>query len=146
MKKQVAVLIGAVLFLAGWGVILSWKAQPDPKDLFHWVQVGRERDWSSAAAQGVAEAQFLLGITLIRSNLFKGIDRVPWLSSLPVVGRRYFEKVSYGIDGNADPDQLAEACRWIKKSAKQGYAPAQEAEKLFAGRDIEPRQKEAQTK
>ncbi|HKS37355.1 MAG TPA: hypothetical protein VJW76_09215, partial [Verrucomicrobiae bacterium] len=34
--------------------------------------------------------------------------------------------------------RLTEAYRWIKKSADQGFAPAQEAEKLFTGRVAVP--------
>jgi hypothetical protein len=59
---------------------------------------------------------------------------VPRLSAIPVIGKRFFEKTHYGLDNQIAPEQLAEAHRWIKRSAEQGYAPALEAEKLFIGR------------
>jgi len=76
---------------------------------------------------------------LIRTNLTKMIDRIPVLSNVQVLGRR-FERITYGIDNSIGEGQLAEAYRWIKKSADQGYAPAREAEKLFIGRVPTPNQ------
>src|SRR2546430_5212377 len=70
---------------------------------------------------------------------FRGmIDRVPRLSAIPLIGKRFFEKVTYRIDSNISQEQLAEAYRWIKESADQGFAPAKEAENLFIGRIVEP--------
>ena len=66
------------------------------------------------------------------------IDRVPRLSAIPLIGKRFFEKVTYRIDSNISQEQLAEAYRWIKESADQGFAPAKEAKKLFIGRIVGP--------
>jgi len=112
----------------------------DPSDLSYWSQVGATQNWSSVAAQGDPQAQFFHGIELVRTNFVTMIDRVPRLSSIPIVGKRLFENTSYGIDSNASQEQLAEAYRWIKKSAEQGFAPAKEAEKLFIGRIGMPNQ------
>lgn len=43
------------------------------------------------------------------------------------------EDTSYSIDSNIGQAQLMEAHQWITKSADQGFAPAKEAVKLFAG-------------
>jgi len=80
-----------------------------------------------------------LGLTLIRTNLTKFVERVPVLSKVPVVGRR-FERISYSIDSSIGQEQLSEAYQCIKRSADQGYAPAKETEKLFVGRVIAPKQ------
>jgi hypothetical protein len=66
------------------------------------------------------------------------IDRVPRLSAIPIISKQWFESISYGIDSNASQEQLAEAYRWIKHSADQGFAPAKETEKLFIGRIVIP--------
>lgn len=108
--------------------------RPDPKDLYYWAKAAGDKDWSAEAAQSNPEAQFYLGLTLIRTNLMKMVDRVPMLSAVPVIGKRLFENVSYGLDNNIAQEQLIEAYRWIKKSADQGFAPARQAEKLFPGR------------
>ena len=103
------------------------------------MRAGGNKDWSADAAQAKPEAQFFLGLSLIRTNLTKMIDRIPVLSNVPVLGRR-FERITYGVDNSIGEGQLAEAYRWIKKSADQGYAPAREAEKLFIGRVPTPNQ------
>jgi TPR repeat protein len=135
MKRCVMVTFLAGVLLAG--LLLSWPRQssrPDPQDLSAWARFAGERDWSSQAAQGDSEAEFLLGLTLVRTNLTQMVDRVPTLSAIPVVGKRFFEKVHYGLDAQVTAEQMAEAHRWIQRSAEQGYAPAREAVKLFAGR------------
>ena len=121
-------------------VSFSKGREHDPKDLSYWVRAGAAKDWSSEAAQGAVQAQFHFGLSLIRTNLQTMIDRVPRLSAVPLVGKRFFEKISYGIDSNISQEQLADAYRWIKKSADQGFAPAKEAEKLFIGRIGRPNQ------
>ena len=138
MKKNVliSILVGFFLLIA-LGVILSGRPGHDPKDLAYWVRVGGDKDWSEEAAGGNPEAQFLFGLALIRTNLTKFVGRVPILSKVPVLGKR-FEDISYSIDSGIAPEQLSEAHQWIKKSANQGYAPAKEAEKLFAGRVAAP--------
>ena len=136
MKTKVAITALAVLLLAmiGLSVKLSVTRGHDPRDLSYWSQVGATQDWSAAAAQGDPQAQFFHGFALIRTNLLTMIDRVPLLSAIPIIGKQWFEKVSYGIDSNTNQQQLAEAYRWIKHSADKGFAPAKEAEKLFIGR------------
>jgi hypothetical protein len=71
---------------------------------------------------------------LIGSNVVRMTDRVPTLCAIPIIGKRFFEHTSYGINSTASQAQLVEAYRWIKQSADQGYAPALQAEKLFIGR------------
>lgn len=68
------------------------------------------------------------------------IDRVPRLSAIPLIGKRLFQTISYSIDNRISQEQLAEAHRWIKLSADQGFAPAKEAEKLFIGKSTVPSQ------
>jgi len=141
MKKSVIISISVFLgfLLIILAVIFSGTAEHDPKDLSYWVQAGANKDWFTEAAQGKPEAQFFLGLTLIRTNLTKFVERVPVLSKVPVVGRR-FERISYSIDSSIGQEQLSEAYQWIKRSADQGYAPAKETEKLFVGRVIAPKQ------
>ncbi len=127
MKDKVVIAIVIGLILAGLAVVLSVRPEPDPKDLSYWVRAAGDKDWSAEAAQNRPEAEFFLGLILIRTNLMKMIDRVPRLSAVPVLGKRLFEKITYGIDNNISQEQLAEAYRWIKKSADQSYAPAKGA-------------------
>ena len=135
MKNTViAVFVGIAVIALMLVVTCSKGREHDPKDLAYWVQAGTVKDWSSEAAQGKPQAQFHLGLTLIRTNLVTMIDRVPRLSAVPVIGKLFFEKITYGIDGKISQEQLADAYRWIKKSADQGFAPAKEAEKLFIGK------------
>lgn len=134
MKNRVPVAIFVVLLLIGLVAVFLAEPKPDPKDLSYWVAISTNQDWSAEATQGKSEAQFYLGLTLIRTNLMKMVDRVPRLSAIPVIGKRLFQKTSYGIDNRIAPEHLIEAYRWIKKSADQNFAPANEAEKLFAGR------------
>jgi len=61
-------------------------------------------------------------------------DRTVVLSAIPVIGKRFFETTSYNIDSSISQEQLAEAYRWVRKAVDQGFAPAKEAERLFAGR------------
>src|SRR5437879_292010 len=141
MKNAViAILVGFVLIAVILVVSFSKRREHDPKDLSYWVRAGAAKDWSSEAAHGESQAQFHLGITLIRTNLVTMIDRVPRLSAVPLIGKRFFEKITYGIDSNISQEQLADAYRWIKKSADLGFAPAKEAEKLFIGKVGKPNQ------
>jgi len=133
-SRVIAIFVGLVLSVAGLVVSFSGGRQHDPKDLSYWMRAGSGKDWSAEAARGGAQAQFHLGVSLIRTNLLTMIDRVPLLSAVPLVGKRFFEKISYGIDGSISQEQLADAYGWIKQSADQGFAPAKEAQKMFIGR------------
>ena len=142
MKNNVVIAIFAGLVLVAVSLVVSFSGgrQHDPKDLSYWVGAGAAKDWSSEAAQGAPQAQFHFGLSLISTNLVTMIDRVPRMSAVPLIGKRFFEKISYGIDSNISQEQLADAYGWIKKSADQGFAPAKEAEKLFTGRVGRPNQ------
>lgn len=129
----VGVVVLFALVLAAIGLMMSGKQEPAPGDFSAWVTLAADQDWSAKAAQGDPQAQFCRGLILIRTNLVQFAARVPVLSRIPVIGRR-FEKISYSIDNNIGQDQMAEAFGWIRKSADQGFAPAKEAEKLFVGR------------
>jgi hypothetical protein len=52
---------------------------PDPKDLFYWLKVGANQDWTKAASNGQAEAEFQVGLSMVQSNLLFMVDRVPRL-------------------------------------------------------------------
>lgn len=136
MKNNLGIKIFAGLVLAAISLIVMFPggSDHDPKDLSYWVRAGASRDWSTEAARGKPRAQFQLGLTMIQSNLVTGIDRVPGLSAVPLFGKRFFEKVSYEFDTNITQQQLAEAYRWIKRSADHGFPPAIEAEKLLFGK------------
>ena len=134
----IAVFVGFVLIAVILAASFSKGREHDPKDLSYWARAGAAKDWSSEAAHGEPQAQFHLGLTLIRTNLVTMIDRVPRLSAVPLIGKRFFEKITYGIDNNISQEKLVDAYRWIKKSADQGFAPAKEAEKLFIGRVAKP--------
>jgi len=136
----IAIFVGPVLVVVALVVTFSGARAHDPKDLSYWMRAGAAKDWSSEAAQGAPQAQFYFGLSLIRTNLLTMIDRVPRMSAVPLIGKRFFEKISYGIDSNINQEQLADACGWIKKSADQGFAPAREAQKLFIGRIGRPNQ------
>ena len=141
MKNTVvATFVGLVLVAAILALSFSGGREHDPKDISYWMRAGAAKDWSLEAAHGKPQAQFHMGLNLIRTNLVTMIDRVPGLSAVPLIGRRFFEKISYGIDSNISQEQLADAYGWIKKSADQGFAPAKEAEKLFTGRVGRPNQ------
>lgn len=130
-----AVFVGLLLVAVVVGVSLMAARSHDPRDLSYWSRVAGSRDWSLAAAQGDSRAQCLLGLSLIRTNILtRGIARVPGLSSLPIIGKRYFERISYDLGGRVAAEQLADAQRWIKESADHGFAPAKEAQKLFIGK------------
>lgn len=141
MKNNViAVTVGFVVGAVILVVSFSGGREHDPKDLAYWARTGAAKDWSSEAAHGEPQAEFHVGLALIRSNLVTMIDRVPRLSAVPLIGKRFFEKISYEIDSNISQEQLADAYRWIKKSADKGFAPAKEAEKLFIGKVGTPNQ------
>ena len=61
-------------------------------------------------------------------------DRVPGLASVPVIGRRFFEKTRYQLANNIERERLMTAYTWVRKAADQGFAPATNAEQLFAGK------------
>ena len=140
MKTKVVVVVLAGLLLAVIALWVSSSAatERDPRDFLYWGQAGGTNDWSAATVQGNARAQFFCWFGLIRTNLQIMIDRIPRLSAIPIVGKRYFQTISYGIDNRITQEQLAEAYRWIKQSADQGFAPAKEAEKLFRGKITVP--------
>lgn len=124
-----AVLLVAVVAL----VRLPRSYEHDPKDLPYWVRAAGAKDWSVEANRGQPEAEFYLGLTLLRSNLVTMTERVPELCAIPIIGKRFFEHTSYGISSTIGQERLVEAHRWIKKAADQGYAPAQAAERMFIG-------------
>ena len=113
MKNNVviAIFVGLVLVVVSLVVSFSGGRQHDPKDLSYWVGAGAAKDWSSEAAQGAPQAQFHFGLSLIRTNLLTMIDRVPRMSAVPLIGKRFFEKISYGIDNNISQEQLEDAYR-----------------------------------
>jgi hypothetical protein len=74
------------------------------------------------------------GLNLIRTNLVIMIDRVPGLASVPVIGKRFFEKFHYALDDKIPLERQRVAYGYIKKASDQGFVPAIEAEALFAGR------------
>ncbi len=135
MKRKIPILVCVGLFLGliVLGIGLTRTSEHDPKDLGYWMRAGAGKDWSAQAAQGVPEAQFQLGLTLVKTNLVTMISRVRWLSSIPLIGKRHFTKTTYAINPKMSAEQLAEAHGWIRKAAEQGYGPAQEAEKLLFG-------------
>jgi TPR repeat protein len=138
MKRNAAVAaLVALLLLVALGATLAIKHRSGPDDLAFWLQVAGSEDWSAKAVGGDPQAQFLVGVALIQTNLTKFVGRVPVLSGVPVVGK-FFEDTSYSIDNRIGQEQLTEAHRWIKKSAEQGFAPAKEAAKLFPGRLVAP--------
>src|SRR6185369_7922653 len=126
-KMAITAIVVLLLLVIGLNVYHSANRGHDPRDLAYWNQIGASQDWSTAAAQEDPQAQLFHGIAFIRTNLLTMIDRVPLLSAIPIIGKPWFEKISYGIDSNANEKQLAEAYRWIKRSADQGFAPAKEA-------------------
>ncbi len=142
MKTKVVIGILAGLLLAVIALWVSFSAAPehDPRDFLYWGQAGGTNDWSAAAVQGNARAQFFCEFCLIRTNLQIMIDRIPRLSAIPIIGKRFFETISYSIDNRISQEQLADAYRWIKQSADQGFAPAKQAEKLFSGKITVPNQ------
>ena len=136
MKRNlnIGLFTGLLLVSVALLVKLYRSHEHDPRDLAYWIRAAGAKDWSTEAAQGQPQAQFYCGLSLISSNLVTMIDQVPTLSAIPIIGKRFFEKTSYGINSTISHEQLLEAHRWIKKSADQGYAPAREAEKLFMGK------------
>lgn len=120
--------------------LCSAKSEHDPRDLSYWSQAGATENGSAVAGQSTPRGEFFLGIALIRTNLVMFIERVPALSSLPIVGKRWFERTSYRIDDNISRERLAEAYRWIHRSADQGFPPAKEVERLLRGRVGTPSQ------
>jgi hypothetical protein len=133
-KVVIGVLAGLLLAVIALWVSFSAASEHDPRDLLYWGQAGGTNDWSAAAVQGNARAQFFCGFALIRTNLQTMIGRIPRLSAIPIIGKRFFQTISYSIDNRISQEQLAEAYRWIKQSADQGFPPAREAEKLFMGK------------
>lgn len=138
MRNKVIVPVLAALLALGL-LLAFWPAPHPPGDLAYWMQAIGTNNWSNPARQGNAEAQFFLGLTLIRTNLVQMVDRVPVLCEFPIVGRR-FEHRTYAIDSSIRQEPLTEAYSWIRKSAAQRFAPAQAAEKLFTGRAGRPPQ------
>jgi hypothetical protein len=122
------------LLLLGIALAILEHPQPGPADLRYWLRMAAGKDWSAEAAQGRADAECFVGLNLIRSNLVIMVDSVPRLSSLPLIGKRFFETTSYMIDNRIDQQQLTLAYGWINKAATKGYPPAIEAQKLFRGK------------
>jgi TPR repeat protein len=102
-------------------------------DWADWTRRCAAEDWTARANQGDAEAQFCLGASLIAGNLAHAVDKVPYLGDLPVINRWFFRKESYFLASGLSDETLQQAHSWIDKSAKQGFAPAQSAVRLFDG-------------
>ncbi len=96
----VATFVGLVLVAAILALSFSGGREHDPKDISYWMRAGAAKDCSLEAAHGEPQAQFHMGLNLIRTNLVTMIDRVPGLFAVPSLGKRFFEKISYGIDNN----------------------------------------------
>jgi TPR repeat protein len=131
-----ALVMAAFVSVAVVALLLAMFAAPGPRsnDLLYWLKLAGTKDWSKEAAANKPDAQFLLGLSLLRSNLVIVVDSVPRLSSIPVIGKRWFRTVSCSLDSGIEPEQLQEAHAWIKKAVNQGYTPAREMERLFRGR------------
>ena len=87
-----------VLLLVGFALALLTLFWPRSSglartDLAAWAARAADQDWTSKATAGDPEAQFILGMGLIRTNLLQMVDRVPRLASVPIIGRRFFETV-----------------------------------------------------
>jgi len=124
-----------VVVLAGITGYIYWVSRQVPRDLGYWLnKAGARRDWSTEAASGKADAQLCVGLNLIRTDLVMMIDRVPGLSSVPLIGPRFFEKTRYSLGDKLPPERLVGSYNWIKKAADQGFAPAVTAAQLFSGR------------
>ena len=133
------------LLLIGIVVILSRPPAHAPGDLRYWVYAGDGKDWSAEAAREKPAAEFFHGASFLLTNFCVMGESTGWPSAFPVLGKRFFWRTSYAIDEQIDPGQLAEAYRWIKRSADHGFAPAIEAEKLFIGKVGPPTQAVPQT-
>jgi hypothetical protein len=136
-KRRRPLLSGMTLVavLAGISAYIYWISRQEPKELGYWLnKAAAGRDWSNDAASGKAEAQLCVGLNLIQTNLIVMSDRIPGLASIPLIGRRFFQKTHYQLASNIEPQRLMAAYTWVKKSANQGFAPATNAEQLFAGR------------
>lgn len=103
----------------------------EPEDLASWMEQAARRDYAVEAAGGDARAQMLHGLSLIRKDLVIVQDRVPLLASIPVIGKKWFEKTQYFISDEADPARVAEAQAWVQRASDQHFAPAAAAERLF---------------
>lgn len=125
LHRVILLAVGSSLVL---GLFVAFKGAHDPADLAYWMKVTTE------AAEGTndtsAEASFARGMAVIRSHLVQYVDQVPVLSKIPIVGKS-FRQMSFSIDNSISDNKLAEAYGWIKISAANGFAPAQEALKLF---------------
>jgi len=142
MKNRLAIAaIGCSIIAALFvGLGISTSRDHDPADLSHWTLVASSRDWSMAATQGDPQGQYLYGLSLIRTNISTMVSEVPRLSALPIIGARFFKRTAYDIDRAVNQETLAEAYRWVKRSADQGYHPAKETEKILVRRIALPNQ------
>lgn len=124
-RRVVLWAVGSSLAL---GLFLAFKGGEDPADLAYWMKITAED--AGGADDTSAEASFARGMAVIRSHLVQYVDQVPVLSKIPIVGKS-FRQMSFSIDNSISDNKLAEAYGWIKISAANGFAPAQEALKLF---------------
>ena len=97
MKSRTLIVSLAVALLVAF-VILWMRSQRASNDLIFWMQTAGGKDWSELAKQNQPEAQFLMGMNLIRTNIVIMTDRIPTLADLPLVGRRFFQKTQFQID------------------------------------------------
>src|SRR4051812_3401544 len=107
MKRAVPLWVLIGLLLAGLLAMFAYprNLRPHPKDVFEWTRLAEEKDWSAKAAAGDSEAQFFIGLGHVQPHLQKIVDRIPYLSAVPVIGKRYFETLSYGFDGSVTQEQ-----------------------------------------
>ena len=110
----------------------------EPKELSQWIGLAVAQDYSVAASNGDARAQFLYGLSLLHGHIVVVQDRVPVISSIPLIGKRLFEKTHYFIDAQANTGQVATAYQWVNRARDQHFAPAIETEQLFRGRAVTP--------
>jgi hypothetical protein len=136
MKRNIVIAITAGLTIVVTALVVTSFRGPEhyPNDLSYWFRSAAARDWLPEAAQGKPQAQLCCGLNLIRSNLVVMTDNAVVLSSIPLVGKRFFQKTSYNIDQRISQEQLAEAYQWVSKAVDQGFSPARQAQKLFIGR------------
>jgi hypothetical protein len=137
-SKRITQPWSAILLVAGLLGVTAYIysiGRKEPTDLGYWLnKAAAGRDWSTDAAGGKAEAELCVGLDLIHTNLIVMSDRVPGLASVPLIGRRVFQKNHYELANNIEPERLMTAYTWVKKAVDQGFAPATNAEQLFAGR------------
>ena len=136
MNRQNAVAIALSCALLATRLALGAGVK-EPEDLMGWLGLATAQDYSTAASNGEARAQFLYGLALIHTQIVKVEDRLPVISAVPLVGN-LFKNTQYFIDEHATAAQVATAHHWIQCASAQHFAPAVEAEQLFRGKNEMP--------